>query len=46
VLHEAVELAGVAKTGPLMPLVSPLDAASRTRISAALRQMAADPIAA
>jgi hypothetical protein len=29
-----------------MPLVSPLDAASRTRISAALRQMAADPIAA
>lgn len=46
VLHEAVELAGVAKTGPLMPLVSPLDAGSRTRISAALRQMAADPIAA
>jgi dihydrodipicolinate synthase/N-acetylneuraminate lyase len=46
VLHEAVELAGVAKTGPLMPLVSPLDAASRTRISAALRHMAADPIAA
>jgi dihydrodipicolinate synthase/N-acetylneuraminate lyase len=42
VLHEAVELAGIAKTGPLLPLVSPLDAPSRERISAALQSMARD----
>jgi dihydrodipicolinate synthase/N-acetylneuraminate lyase len=41
VLHEAVELAGIAKTGPLLPLVSPLDQATRGRITAALGQMKA-----
>ncbi len=41
VLHEAVELAGIAKTGPLLPLVSPLDQATRSRITAALGQMKA-----
>lgn len=41
VLHEAVELAGIAKTGPLLPLVSPLDPATRGRITAALGQMQA-----
>ncbi len=39
VLHEAVELAGIAKTGPLLPLVSPLEAADRQRITVALRTM-------
>jgi len=41
VLHEAVGLAGIARTGPLMPLVSPLDAASRLRIVAAVQSMLA-----
>ncbi len=40
VLHEAVELAGIAKTGPLLPLVSPLDTKSRESISAAVAKMA------
>jgi dihydrodipicolinate synthase/N-acetylneuraminate lyase len=39
VLHEAVDLAGIAKTGPLMPLVSPLDQGSRQRITAAVAAM-------
>lgn len=39
VLHEAVQLAGIADIGPLLPLVSPLDTAARQRISAAVRQM-------
>jgi dihydrodipicolinate synthase/N-acetylneuraminate lyase len=39
VLHEAVRLAGIAETGPLMPLVSPLDAASRLRIVATVQAM-------
>jgi dihydrodipicolinate synthase/N-acetylneuraminate lyase len=42
VLHEAVELAGIAQTGPLLPLVSPLDEAARQQISAALATMQAD----
>jgi dihydrodipicolinate synthase/N-acetylneuraminate lyase len=41
VLHEAVGLAGIAKTGPLLPLVSPLDDESRKRIGRALETMAA-----
>ena len=41
VLHEAVGLAGVAQTGPLMPLVSPLSAADRARVQAAVNKMAA-----
>jgi len=39
VLHEAVGLAGIAETGPLMPLVSPLDAASRLRIVTTVQAM-------
>jgi dihydrodipicolinate synthase/N-acetylneuraminate lyase len=39
VLHEAVELAGIAKTGPLLPLVSPLEDADRKRITAAIGAM-------
>jgi dihydrodipicolinate synthase/N-acetylneuraminate lyase len=42
VLHEAVSLAGIAKTGPLLPLVSALDESARERISAALKKMASD----
>ncbi len=52
VLHEAVELSGIAQTGPLLPLVSPLDNAARNRIRAAvagmlsdLPSLAADPVA-
>lgn len=40
VLHEAVSIAGIAKTGPLLPLVSGLDEASRSRIAAAVKTMA------
>lgn len=39
VLHEAVELAGIAQTGPQLPLVSPLDEAARQQIRAALATM-------
>ena len=42
VLHEAVGLAGIAQTGPLLPLVSPLDEASRQRIRTAIETMAAN----
>ncbi len=42
VLHEAVELAGIAQTGPLLPLVSPLDDASRQQIREALATMHSD----
>lgn len=45
VLHEAVELAGIAKTGPLMPLVSPLGERDRQRISAAIGSMRSSEIA-
>lgn len=41
VLHEAVRLAGIAQTGPLMPLVSPLDTANRLRIVATVQSMLA-----
>jgi len=40
VLHEAVSIAGIAKTGPLLPLVSPLDEAARTRIAEAVATLA------
>jgi len=40
VLHEAVSIAGIAKTGPLLPLVSGLDESSRSRIAAAIKTMA------
>jgi dihydrodipicolinate synthase/N-acetylneuraminate lyase len=36
VLHHAVELAGVAKTGPLMPMLSELSNDQRARINAAV----------
>jgi len=39
VLHEAVSIAGIAKTGPMLPLVSDLDEASRSRIAAAVKTM-------
>src|SRR5205085_12321074 len=32
VLHEAVRLAGIANTGPLLPLMSNLDAAEHPRV--------------
>lgn len=41
VLHEAVGLSGIAQTGPLMPLVSPLTDAERTRVKAAVTKMLA-----
>jgi len=41
VLHEAVGLSGIAQTGPLMPLVSPLSDAERTRVKAAVTKMLA-----
>jgi len=36
VLHHAVDLAGIAKTGPLMPMLSELSAADIDRIEAAI----------
>jgi dihydrodipicolinate synthase/N-acetylneuraminate lyase len=45
VLHEAVSLAGIAQTGPLLPLVSGLDDAARSRIRAALAKMASEAAA-
>ncbi|MEL6106771.1 MAG: dihydrodipicolinate synthase family protein [Planctomycetota bacterium] len=39
VLHHAVNEAGIAKTGPLMPMLSDLDASLVTKISAAVRDM-------
>ncbi|EAQ81717.1 dihydropicolinate synthase-like protein [Blastopirellula marina DSM 3645] len=39
ILHRATELAGIAKTGPIIPLLSEPDDAIKTRISAALQQM-------
>jgi dihydrodipicolinate synthase/N-acetylneuraminate lyase len=45
VLHEAVALAGIAETGPLFPLLSPLDAAERAEVSAAASALrAATPV--
>ena len=32
VLHDAVTLAGIADTGPILPLLSNLDAAERARV--------------
>ncbi len=39
VLHEAVAIAGICDTGPLLPLVSGLDDAARARIAAAVKTM-------
>ncbi|TVP99347.1 MAG: dihydrodipicolinate synthase family protein [Planctomycetaceae bacterium] len=45
VLHDAVRLAGIAETGPLLPLVSPLEENDLRRIRDALRQMSGDAVA-
>ncbi len=39
VLHHAVELAGVAKTGPLMPMLSELSSDQQAHIKNAVDQM-------
>lgn len=41
VLHHAVELAGLARTGPLLPFLSPLDPLQLDRIREALAQLRA-----
>lgn len=45
VLHEAIELAGIANTGPLLPLVSPVSEADRQRIAEAVAIIQADAAA-
>ena len=42
VLHHAVEMAGVAKTGPLMPMLSGLPAGQLNRIAAAVGQLSSN----
>jgi 4-hydroxy-tetrahydrodipicolinate synthase len=39
VLHAALDLAGVAKTGPIPPFVSPLDESQRAAVAPAARQL-------
>ena len=39
VLHHAVELAGIAATGPMLPMLSDLNADQLSRISAAVKSM-------
>jgi dihydrodipicolinate synthase/N-acetylneuraminate lyase len=39
VLHEAVSLTGIAETGEITPLLSPLDAAQRQQVSAAAQAL-------
>ena len=41
VLHHAVKLAGIADTGPLLPLLSPLDSAIQAKIEAAAKSLLA-----
>jgi dihydrodipicolinate synthase/N-acetylneuraminate lyase len=41
VLHEAVSLAGIAETGPIMPLLSPLDERQRERAKRAAVELLA-----
>jgi dihydrodipicolinate synthase/N-acetylneuraminate lyase len=41
VLHEAVGVAGIASTGPLLPLVSALDESAKLRIAEAIKTMSA-----
>ena len=41
VLHTAVALAGIAKTGPIIPLLSEVDAADRPGIEAAAKELLA-----
>ena len=42
VLHEAVRLAGLADTGPILPLLSPLDETQRAAVASAARKLSAD----
>ncbi len=39
VLHAAVALAGVCQTGPILPLLSPLDAADQAEVERAAREL-------
>jgi len=39
VLHAALELAGVAKTGPIPPFVTPLSDAQRTALEPVAREL-------
>lgn len=39
VLHEAVALAGIARTGPIMPLLSPISAAESTLVEQAAKAL-------
>lgn len=41
VLHEAVQLAGIADTGPITPPLSPLDASERAAVERAARELLA-----
>jgi dihydrodipicolinate synthase/N-acetylneuraminate lyase len=41
VLHEAVAAAGIAETGDILPLLSPLDAAQRTKVAEAAKALLA-----
>ena len=41
VLHAAVQLAGIAETGPITPLLSPVDEASLAAIADAARTLLA-----
>lgn len=43
VLHAAVQLAGVAETGPILPLLSPIEGPELSTIAAAAKQLRALP---
>lgn len=43
VLHEAVRLAGVADTGTILPLLSPLDEAQRSAVASAAKALLGQP---
>ena len=42
VLHAAVSLAGIAETGPILPLMSPVDPGDRAEIERAARKLLQD----
>jgi dihydrodipicolinate synthase/N-acetylneuraminate lyase len=46
VLHDAVTLAGIADMGPMLPLLTGLDTAQRTRVASVAKTLAAADIAA
>ena len=43
VLHEAVRLAGIADTGTILPLLSPLDEAQRANVASAAKTLLSQP---